>query len=71
MSETWSTKAQTADYFSDYGEIVGIMGYKSKCLECKNSEVACLCFFEVLRSGDVVAPTTDQYDPSYHLCFCE
>ena len=29
----------------------------------------CLCFFRFLRSGEVVAPTTVQYDPSCHLCF--
>lgn len=29
----------------------------------------CLCFFGFLRSGEAVAPATNNYDPRFHLCF--
>ena len=29
---------------------------------------SCLCFFEFLRSGEVVCPSETSYDPEWHLC---
>lgn len=31
----------------------------------------CLCFFGFLRSGEAVAPSVGQYDPSSHLCYSD
>ena len=30
---------------------------------------SCLCFFEFLRSGEVVAPSESHFDPEANLCF--
>ena len=32
---------------------------------------SCLCFFGFLRSGEVVAPSPQQYDPASHLCVAD
>ena len=32
---------------------------------------SCLCFFGFLRSGEVVTPTVNTYDPEVHLCYGE